>query len=264
VNGYGNNVFLDNVQVYDLGATAPVAAISASATSDVCVLDTVYFAAVNPGNALAQWTFGPGAVPSVATGPGNHAVYFFSAGPKTVTLQLNGAGGTDRDTISLTAVPDVSGAWSFQTDSAYIFRGQATVSQGTALGYLWDFGDGTTSTTASVRHVYAAAGTYPVQLTVDGPCNDVAFSTNAVISSVGLDEPELGFAVSPNPTDGLLRVEGVQRPEAFRIIDLAGRLVSAGRWPAEDLIDVRSLSAGSYVLELQHEGRSQRILVVKR
>ncbi len=264
VNGYGNNVFLDNVQVYDLGATAPVAAISASATSDVCVLDTVYFAAVNPGNALAQWTFGPGAVPSVATGPGNHAVYFFSAGPKTITLQLNGAGGTDRDTISLNAVPNLNGAWSYQTDSAFIFRGLAAVTQGNALGYLWDFGDGTTATTASVRHVYAAAGSYPVQLTVDGPCNDLVFSTSAAISSVGLDESALGFAVSPNPTEGLLRVEGTQRPEAYRIVDLAGRQVGAGIWPEADLIDLSSLSAGSYVLELQREGRSQRVLVVKR
>ncbi|MEY2753458.1 MAG: Secretion system C-terminal sorting domain, partial [Bacteroidota bacterium] len=115
-----------------------------------------------------------------------------------------------------------------------------------------------------VRHVYADAGTYPVQLTVDGPCNDLVFSTSAAISSVGLDESELGFAVSPNPTEGLLRVEGTQRPEAYRIVDLAGRQVGAGSWPEADLIDLRSLSAGSYVLELQRDGRSQRVLVVKR
>ncbi|MEY2649517.1 MAG: hypothetical protein RL608_191 [Bacteroidota bacterium] len=264
VNGYGNNLFLDNIQVYDLGAAAPVASISASATVDVCVLDTVYFSAVNPGNALAQWTFGPGAVPSVATGPGNHAVYFFSPGPKTITLQLNGAGGTDRDTVSLNAVPNLSSTWSIQTDSAFVLRGQAAVTQGSALGYLWDFGDGTTATTAAVRHVYAAAGTYPVQLTVDGPCNDVVFQTNAVISSIGLGEGNAKWAATPNPTDGMLWVEGEGQPETFVLTDLAGRIVYQGTWPERGSLDVASLSAGSYVLELNGHGRRERHLIVKR
>lgn len=264
INGYGNNLFLDNIQVYDLGAAAPVASISASATVDACVLDTVYFSAVNPGNALAQWTFGPGAVPSVATGPGNHAVYFFSPGPKTITLQLNGAGGTDRDTISLNAVANLAATWSTQTDSAFVLRGQASVTQGSATGYLWDFGDGTTATTPAVRHVYAAAGTYPVQLTVDGPCNDVVFQTNAVISAIGLDERSLYWTATPNPTEGMLRVDGEGQPEAFVLTDLAGRIVNQGTWPERGTLNLRSLSAGSYVLELRGQGRSERHLIVKQ
>lgn len=263
MNGYGNNLFVDNIQVYDLGASAPVASISASATSDVCVLDTVYFSAVNPGNALAQWTFGPGAVPSVATGPGNHAVYFFSPGPKTVTLQLNGAGGTDRDTISLNAVPNLVGAWSFQTDSAFVFRGQASVSQGTALNYLWDFGDGSTATTAAVRHVYAAAGTYPVQLTVDGPCNDIVFQTSASISSIGLDEPEHTWNVAPNPTSGMVRIGGADLPDGVRVIDLAGRTVLVGRANDQGQLDLTELASGSYVLELQRGQILQRSYLIK-
>jgi len=263
MNGYGNNLFVDNIQVYDLGASAPVASISASATSDVCVLDTVYFSAVNPGNALAQWTFGPGAVPSVATGPGNHAVYFFSPGTKTVTLQLNGSGGTDRDTISLNAEPNLVGAWSFQTDSAFVFRGQASVSQGTALNYLWDFGDGSTATTAAVRHVYAAAGTYPVQLTVDGPCNDIVFQTSASISSIGLDEPEHTWNVAPNPTSGTVRIGGADLPDGVRIIDLAGRTVLVGRANDQGQLDLTELASGSYVLELQRGQILQRTYLIK-
>jgi hypothetical protein len=200
----------------------------------------------------------------VATGPGNHAVYFFSPGPKTITLQLNGAGGTDRDTVSLNAVPNLSSTWSIQTDSAFVLRGQAAVTQGSALGYLWDFGDGTTATTAAVRHVYAAAGTYPVQLTVDGPCNDVVFQTNAVISSIGLGEGNAKWAATPNPTDGMLWVEGEGQPETFVLTDLAGRIVYQGTWPERGSLDLSSLSAGSYVLELNGHGRRERHLIVKR
>jgi gliding motility-associated-like protein len=38
-------------------------------------------------------------------------------------------------------------------------------------GYLWDFGDGTTSSVQSPSHTYSAPGTYNVMLTASGPCN---------------------------------------------------------------------------------------------
>lgn len=38
-----------------------------------------------------------------------------------------------------------------------------------ATSYLWSFGDGTTSTLSNPTHVYNAAGTYILQLTVTGP-----------------------------------------------------------------------------------------------
>lgn len=39
-------------------------------------------------------------------------------------------------------------------------------SDGDALEYVWDFGDGSSATGVSVSHAYAAAGTYSVRLTV--------------------------------------------------------------------------------------------------
>ena len=38
-------------------------------------------------------------------------------------------------------------------------------------GYLWDFGDGTTSTATSPSHTFSGPGTYNVMLTASGPCN---------------------------------------------------------------------------------------------
>lgn len=47
--------------------------------------------------------------------------------------------------------------------------------EGVPLTYLWDFGDGTTSTDANPSHVYTSAGPYPVFLTVsDGVHNTQA------------------------------------------------------------------------------------------
>jgi gliding motility-associated-like protein len=51
-----------------------------------------------------------------------------------------------------------------------------------ATGYLWDFGDGETSTAASPTHTYAQPGTYTVTLTATSPltCNGQDIATRTV------------------------------------------------------------------------------------
>jgi PKD repeat protein len=50
-----------------------------------------------------------------------------------------------------------------------------------ATSYLWDFGDGTTSTAASPVHVYTAAGQYAIKLTA---YNDQASKTAGITIGV--------------------------------------------------------------------------------
>ena len=53
-------------------------------------------------------------------------------------------------------------------------------------GYLWNFGDGSaTSTTQNPSHTYSAAGTYNVTLTSSGPCN-AANSVTLPVSILGV------------------------------------------------------------------------------
>ena len=54
-------------------------------------------------------------------------------------------------------------------------------STGSITSYLWDFGDGETDTTATVTHVYPAAGTYTARLTItDGSSSNQATTTITV------------------------------------------------------------------------------------
>ena len=112
---------------------------------------------------------------------------YASAGSYDVTLVDTMYGWTticSSDTlISLGIFPDV--IWtSSSTFLTTNFTDQSTFN-GTAT-YLWDFGDGNTSTTQNPTHTYAADGTYTVCLTVsdacgaDSTCQSITVSTACV------------------------------------------------------------------------------------
>jgi hypothetical protein len=58
----------------------------------------------------------------------------------------------------------------------------ASNSSGKIKGYIWDLGDGNTSTNVSVNHHYELAGWYDVNLTVVGPNGQT--STNSIVVGV--------------------------------------------------------------------------------
>ncbi len=68
---------------------------------------------------------------------------------------------------------------------------------GDTLTYLWDFGDGTTSTEENPTHDYTADGTYTVSLTADdGTDNHTTMADVAVSSPAPNQPPVAGFTAS--------------------------------------------------------------------
>jgi hypothetical protein len=92
----------------------------------------------------------------------------------------------------------------------------------------------------------------------------VVLADTVTISAIGLDEAGTSWTLSPNPTEGVLSVQGDQMPDAFRITDLAGRVLADGPWPIGNRLDLRGLASGTYIVELQRGARTERIAVVKR
>ncbi|MEP7107419.1 MAG: PKD domain-containing protein [Ferruginibacter sp.] len=73
----------------------------------------------------------------------------------------------------------------------------------TSLGgidFLWDFGDGTTSTDVNPTHLYGSTGTYTIKLTATDTttCNRVdTYNFSITVYSI----PTAGFSFSPNPAE---------------------------------------------------------------
>ena len=79
--------------------------------------------------------------------------------------------------------------------AAPIYFTSTSAVTGTIAAYLWEFGDGTTSPVSQTSHLYAAAGIYPVTLTVTttGGCSSFATDT------VSVEEALASFVHSPEP-----------------------------------------------------------------
>jgi len=136
-------------------------------------------------------------------------------------------------------------------------------SAGHPVSWLWNFGDGGTSTEPNPMHVFAAQGNYTVTLTVTY-CNgftDVATHTY-VVQSVGIGElsaAEHLLTVSPNPfrSEFVVAAGEIVQHMKLKIVDLSGRTVYTqdenGLITEGIVVTPGALSAGQYLLEASYE-----------
>lgn len=100
-----------------------------------------------------------------------------------------GDGGSN---ISPTAV--TNGPYSADIGASVAFSSNASSdSDGTISSWLWDFGDGTTSTSANPNHTYNTAGTYTVSLTVTDNGGATGISTTTANITGGSTTPPAGY-----------------------------------------------------------------------
>ena len=132
---------------------------------------TVDFKDLSLGNVISwSWNFG-----NRTSSQRNPSVTYTAAGTYSVSLTVTSpAGVSDTETrpglvvvrpLADFTVAPLDGC----TASVFNFTNTVAVSGGTEISWLWDFGDGTTSTLANPTHSYTAAGTYAISLTATSP-----------------------------------------------------------------------------------------------
>ena len=149
---------------------APAADFSGSPLSGNAPL-AVTFTDNSSGSITSRlWDFGDGST-STLTNP-RHT--YSNTGTFTVKLTVTGPGGSNTKTrsgyVSVTnagPVADFSG--SPTSGSAPLTVTFTDNSSGSITSRLWDFGDGSTSTSTNPNHTYSSNGIYTVKLTITGP-----------------------------------------------------------------------------------------------
>lgn len=113
------------------------------------------------------WDFGDGASSTLA----NPEHVYDSGGVYTVSLTVENWGGSDtvtkEDYITVTASPVADFEGSPVSGTSPLRVDFSDLSTGNPTSWLWDFGDGNTSTEENPQNVYSSVGTYTVSLTVE-------------------------------------------------------------------------------------------------
>lgn len=160
-------------------------------------------------------------------------------------------------TFNVFVNPTIVSSFSF-VQSGAVFNFNNTSPQGTS--FLWDFGDGNTSTLQNASHTYSASGTYVVSLTIfEGACSGVFSDTVIVPSGMFIDELlASSFRLFPNPGSGAFSVKAESRQLSDMqviVFDLMGQELYATpiqKTTALDAsIDLSSFPAGTYLVQLR-------------
>jgi len=150
------------------------------------------------------WYFGNNANVTQSTDSLPPLITFNQPGKYYVTLQLNDFGCIDiyGDTVEIFERPNADFIIDNNVGCApYTVEFNDNSAGSTSITYLWDFGDGTTSSDPSPTHTYNNPGVYPVSLLVytTSGCIDTSFYTLPGSITVN-PSPVAQFSVNPQVT----------------------------------------------------------------
>lgn len=112
-------------------------------------------------------------------------------------------------------------------------------------------------------NVYSSAGTGNNTATTFGIDNyQVIASNNAVLAADEVIAKTEKISIYPNPTTDFINIKSSKKIQNIEIFDISGRKIDAKLNGFE--VDVRSLSAGSYLLNIETEGRNYTEKFIKK
>jgi len=125
-----------------------------------------------------------------------------------------------------------------------------------ASSYLWDFGDGDTSTAVSPIHIYANTGSYTVTLIAAhcGIADTAAFEIIVIPMGIAqqMNKRQLSWRIYPNPVTAVVSIEINDAGNFYyRIFSLTGSEIQGGTINSKDnQIDISLLNEGLYLFQL--------------
>jgi hypothetical protein len=185
------------------------------------------------------------------------------SGPAQTCTVAGGSGGVSGNVTSVmvtcpapAAVAAFSAPASVVANTVAAFDGSAsTASDGSALTYFWDFGDGSHGGGPKIAHLFATAGSKPVTLTVTDGSGVSASQTNTVTVTAGA-APTSTATVAVSVTG----LDGVALP------GVTVSVVGGGASGTSDATGTASLTVGlgvPAVLKFQKSGYADQFLPVQ-
>lgn len=260
-NGAGlfSAVTTSNGQQLIAPSDPPVASFTAT-NANMCAGETITFQNNSINGTSYSWSFQNGTpATSTAIVP---SVSFPSSGTYTVDLIVSGPGGSD--TVSQQIQVQVSQpiVADFSVNDTILFLPSAILTcanqSQNANGYLWDFGDGSTSQDVNPWHMYTQTGFYTVLLTgANNACpSDTLSILVEVRSDLGLSELENQVIIYPNPATEEVHIVLNQKNASIVCLDVSGRIVYEGKiQDGVAVMNVKQFAKGVYQLYIKMEDK---------
>jgi PKD repeat protein len=253
----------------------PVAGFSANNTT-ICEGDSIQLINTSTSATSFVWSSTTGTL-SQPTAI-NPYIVFAQSGNHSVTLIANGPGGNNQLTQNITVTVNPGPTALFVPDNDTVTLPNAIIgftnNSSLATSYLWNFGDGNTSTDQNPWNSYDAAGNYEVELIAmsAGCANDTLTVTITVNAAVGITTNEtIELSIWPIPFTNELTLVGLNQFTSkslqVMILDVSGRLVHQVRVDNPQyvfVVDALSiLSKGSYLLQVVSKETNETFYVQK-
>jgi len=229
----------------------------------------VYFSNSSTGNFTnAYWSFGDGTSSTLL----NPVHTYTQQGTYTACLTVynnSGCQSSHCDTIIIGTQPGPCTPVFYAYPDSTIGNGVVNFGlinncSSTSWTYIWNFGDGTTSTGLYPNHVYQTPGTFWVCVdAVDANGNVLTWcdSVNSNrIGSVGLYEVQQNAVIAyPNPANDQVTIKNLASNEQLEVYSMDGRLMyNTLNTTSTVVISTSSWNAGLYLVYV-NDGENKRV-----
>lgn len=136
---------------------------------------------------------------------------------------------------------------------------QLTNNSQNASTYLWNFGDGNTSTSQHPTHTYTIDGNYTITLTAKHCGYSSIVSKNVQIYTTGIEDSETDeMRIFPNPATNSFQINvGSKQMESnYSIYNIQGQKMKVGIiQSSQENIDISNLNTGIYIIKHEQTGK---------
>ncbi|HXS36132.1 MAG TPA: T9SS type A sorting domain-containing protein [Flavipsychrobacter sp.] len=200
--------------------------------------------------------------PSLNLDAGNPgATYLWNTGATTEKIHINTSGtyivnvfkycaATGSVTYTVNPLPSSDGINYDRMSNTYYF---SAVNVQNDTGYLWIFGDGTTSTLTDPMHTYPSDSPYHVLLVLSNACGNDTVRWGVPTSVAGINQNDQVIKLYPNPANTSITIAGDNdmQFQDIAIMNSAGATVyrnTNNSFKSEN-INISNLPAGVYILK---------------
>lgn len=253
--GQGDRIFIDNVEIRERIPGTGQARMDINPKPG-CYNRIITFKDSSDfiGDAY-YWNFGLGGNPVLTNGKGPVTTRYTLNGNKRINLKIKSALANDAIVIEdLGLVNQVTNSYTYKIISGRTV--QFTNNSVNADSYLWEFGDGTTSTEKNPIHVFDSAKIYRIKLTATNVCGASNRSIFLDLTLTGTSSTdEIITYLYPNPTKNEIHVISGKEIQAVSILNLEGKEI----WSYQNvnrkncLIATSQLQAGIYALKIMYK-----------